>query len=111
MEDLEKIGETIRAIFKARDFTPRAGLTYNAALFRTVGTVTTKLMELTSFINATVNVDDNTVTVKRADFDISGLSAGQRTGTFTVAVSACTDGTPSRCGAYGSHGSILLILE
>ena len=103
--------DVITATFEARDFTPRMALTYKAALFREGTKVDVPEVPLASFTDSTVRVGNEDVPVKRADFDIAAVTEAEGTGTFTVAVRACTDGTPSKCGGYGSPGTISLLVE
>ena len=103
--------DVITATFEARDFTPRTALTYKAALFRNGIKVDVPEVPLASFADTTVQVGTQTVAVKEAEFDIAAATEAESTGTFTVAVRACTDGTPSKCGGYGSPGTISLLVE
>ena len=115
-EDLEvDDNDVITATFEAKDFAPQPHsslikrvLTYKAALFREGTKMDVPEVPLASFTDTTVQIGNQTIPVKKADFDIAAVTATQSTGTFTVAVRACTVATPSMCGGYGSAGSISL---
>lgn len=89
-------GTEVLAKFHAKDFGSTV-LHYKAALFKN-GARVTSVGEVTSFPEGAGDP-----TVRFASFDISGLSASQRVGDFTVAVCACTDAAFTTCGGYGPH--------
>ena len=102
-ENLTREGNTIKATFDAKDFAPtqRGVLTYQAALFRNGTAGSNIIARTTTFTGDTIQVARENVPVKVAAFDIADLS-----GTFTVAVRACTAETTPKCGDYGSHGNM-----
>ena len=95
-------GTKVLAKFHAKDF-GSVVLHYKAALFKN-GTRVTSVGEVTSFPEG-----QGDSTIRYAIFDISGLSASQRVGDFTVAVRACTDAAFTTCGGYGPQGKVLPI--
>ena len=101
-ENLVITDNVITARFEAKEFAPSGGpLTYQAALFRNGTAASNIIARATSFTDDTILVRGENVPVKDAAFDIADL-----TGTFTVAVRACTTDSPSKCGGYGSHGNM-----
>ena len=103
-ESLRQAGSTVVATFDEGDFPPSqygSVLYYRAALFRTVTGVNNGEPQLVSGVDP--------VTISRgsriATFDVSGLTASEKTGTFSVAVEACIDAAHTTCGKHGSDGT------
>ena len=105
-ENLVRKGNVVTATFEEKDFSPRKVLTYEAALFRD-GTAESNIVTRVSLAEPTVPDEDELVPVRRVVF--SGLTLAD--GKYTVAVRACTTGTNSKCGGYGSHGNMSITVS
>ena len=82
-----------------------AVLYYRAALSRGNTNMSTTVANIgeASIVEVT---DSQGITIQhKASFDVSGLSASEKMGTWTVRVRACTDPAGTTCGGYGSAGS------
>ena len=105
-ETLKPEGDKIVATFLANEFTPPEYdpvLHYVATLFRDMAEVasTSTFQDVPR-----AGLNDMSPARRAARFDVSGLSADDRMGAFTVAVKACVDAARTICGEHGSHGTI-----
>ena len=87
------------------DFSPGLGLRYEAGLFRSTGTGASALVG----IGGADAVQVVSIADLKAEFDLSDLPVGQRSGEFSVKARLCVydlAASPQtlQCGAYGTDG-------